>query len=273
MAYPRTRLVSTITIAIALLGCQRLDVQSNDEGPQPSGTGDGSSSSAEDSDPSDSDPTDDPDPDTGGPIVMDCDPVAQSGCSGTDKCTVVVQADEVGYVCVNDDGNLDPLDDCQPALGSGIDGCPAGHACLADESGSGLCIPLCLDSGDCTDAVCVPELEHDIPYCAADCSPFEGGCNSPLQCRRLNEQFACTFVRPDDVGGQGEPCTPQQDAGCGEGYVCLPGALVPMCASDNCCTTVCDVNVDTCDSPSTCTNLFDAPAPGSESIGACLVPS
>lgn len=272
MACPRI----ASTLLLLALACQRLDVDASDEGPSPSDTGTGSSGTPDDETDetdSDSDPTDDSDPDTGGPIPLDCDPVAQTGCNGTEKCTVVLQAGEVGYACVSDDGSADPYGDCQSALGSGIDGCPAGYACLDDEAESGLCVPLCLDSSDCTDAVCVPELEYAIPYCANECSPFEGGCDSPLQCRRLNDRFACTFVRPDDTGGQGEPCTPQEDAGCAEGFVCLPGALVPTCASDNCCSVVCDTNADNCDAPSTCTPLFDAPAPGAEAIGACLVPS
>lgn len=220
------------------------------------------------------DPTEDSeDPDTGGPTVLECDPIGQSGCNGTEKCTVVLQAGEPAYVCVSDEETNDPLASCQAALDTGTDGCPAGYACLADETEIGLCAPLCLDNGDCVDGVCLPDLEHDIPYCADECSPFEGGCATPLQCRRLDDRFACSFVRPNDVGGQGDPCTQQEDAGCAEGFVCIAGALVPGCSSDSCCSVVCDVNADTCDSPATCVPLFEAPAPGAESIGGCLVPS
>jgi len=271
----RSRLWSLSLVAV--LACQRLDGASSESSSMLSDTGTGSTSDDDndnDNDTETSDPSSDSeDPDTGGPGVFDCDPVAQTGCNGDDKCTVVLQAGEPAYVCVSDNASIEPLDSCGATLGSGADGCPAGHACLADETDVGLCVPLCFDSSDCVDAVCLPELAHGIPYCASECSPFEGGCATPLQCRRTDDRFACRFARPDDVGGQGDPCTPQQDAGCGEGLVCLPGALVPQCTSDSCCTRVCDVNSDTCDSPSTCVPLFDAPAPGNESIGGCLVPS
>lgn len=271
MAFPRIGSFSLLFLAAA---CQRLDSGSIDEGPDPSGGSTGSTGAVVDeSDDGTPAESEDSDPDSGGPTEFDCDPVAQSGCNGEEKCTVVLQAGEVAYTCVVDDATIDPLGGCQAALGSGIDGCPAGYACIADETEAGLCVPLCLDSGDCDNAVCIPDLVHDIPYCASECSPFEGGCTTPLQCRRLDDQFGCGFARPDDVGGQGEPCTPQQDAGCGEGFVCLPGGLIPGCSSDNCCTVVCDTNADTCDTPASCTPLFDAPAPGSEAIGACIVPS
>ncbi len=270
MASSRTR-GSSLLLLLAL-GCQRLDVESSDEGPTPGDTTGSTSGESEGS--SASDESDEgTDPETGGSVTFDCDPIAQTGCNPDEKCTVVLQAGDVNYTCVADDISLEPLGDCESALETGTDGCPAGYACLDDENDQGLCVPLCLDSGDCDNAVCLPELEHGIPYCAAECSPFEGGCAAPLQCRRLNDQFACSFARPDDVGGQGEPCTTQEDAGCGEGFVCLPGGLVPSCSSDNCCSTVCDVLNGECESPSTCVPLFDSPAPGSESIGACFVPS
>jgi hypothetical protein len=273
MAYPLEKLTRWLPL-FAVMACQRLDVDSGEESSPSLETGTGTTSDDDDDDDDDDDSSEDSeDPDTGGPTEFDCDPVAQTGCNGSEKCTVVLQAGVPAYVCVDDDQTIDPFDGCEEALGSGADGCPGGYACLADETDVGLCVPLCLDSSDCSDAVCLPELEDDIPYCASECSPFEGGCAAPLQCRRSEDRFACRFARPDDTGGQGDACTQLQDAGCAEGLVCLAGALVPGCASDNCCTVVCDTGVDTCDSPSTCVPLFDAPAPGNESIGACLVPA
>lgn len=253
---------------MVLLGCQRLEIADDDGGVLSFGSSSSESSSSAIADSSESEDSND----TTVP-GFDCDPVLQTGCNGDEKCTAVVASGAVSYVCTTDPGNLDPFDGCEASIGTGVDGCPVGFACIADELDAGLCVPLCLDTNDCDEAVCINEPLHNIPFCATECSPFEGGCISPTQCRRGDDRFACTFPHADDVGGQGEPCNTASDAGCGEGYVCVAGGLIPDCTTDNCCTTVCDVTEDTCDSPSTCTPIFPSPAPGSESIGACLVPS
>lgn len=269
-----TRIAPLTVVLFAMSACQRLDVDSNDDGPAPTEGGD-TTFSLPDPDASGEDEDDEEESeagDSGGPM-FDCDPILQTGCNGDEKCTVVLKAGEIGYSCVGDDTSLAPLESCEAALASGLDGCPAGTACLADESEQGLCAPLCLDSGDCAEGVCIPDLSNDIPYCAGACSPFEAMCPAPQQCRRLDDRFGCSFVRPEDTGAQGEPCTPAGDVGCAEGFACLPGGLVPMCASDSCCTVLCDTTLGGCDSPATCTSVFDAPAPGAESIGVCIVPS
>ncbi|MBK6918325.1 MAG: hypothetical protein IPH07_13095 [Deltaproteobacteria bacterium] len=261
---------------IAATACQRLDVEGG-EGSVSVTAGDASSSGGETGPNTDSDASASAsDADTsgdGGMTELDCDPVLQSGCSEDQKCTVVLQAGDPTYTCVIDDEDLDPFGSCTPALGTGVDGCPAGYACLSPEDGDGICTPLCLKSSDCPSGVCLAEDQHAIQYCAQECSPFNGDCIPPLSCRRTEDRFACSFPHADDVGGQAEPCTSKGDAGCGQGYVCLPGALVPECVADNCCTSVCDLDADSCVAPATCNTLFEAPAPGSEFIGACFVPS
>ena len=267
---------STALASLLLLSgaCQRLDVSGDDTlgsaGDDSSTSfGGGSNVDATGNDANDSNEADS----SGGGPMLDCDPVQQTGCSDGEKCTVVLQAGEPSFTCVADTADLDPLGSCTPALGTGVDGCPGGYACLGPEDADGVCVPLCLSSNDCADGVCLAESQHAIQFCAQECSPFEGGCISPLSCRRSEDRFACSFPQLDDVGGQAEPCTAKNDAGCGEGYVCLPGALVPECSGDSCCTAVCDIDADSCDAPSTCNTLFEAPAPGSESIVACFVPS
>ncbi|MBC8069045.1 MAG: hypothetical protein IAG13_11985 [Deltaproteobacteria bacterium] len=262
-------------VVMLVLACQRLELAEDDGAlTLQGGSGDtssGGSTFGADDTTSESEGGNDSN-DTTEP-AFDCDPVLQTGCNPQEKCTVVIASGDLGYVCASDPGDLDPFESCEQSLSSGIDGCPAGYACVADELESGLCVPLCIDSNDCTDASCVNDPLNFIPHCGAECSPFEGACPQPLQCRRGDDRFACEFTRSGDVGGQNEPCATMGDAGCAEGFVCLPGALVPECTTDNCCTGVCDVQEDTCPSPSSCQPLFNGPAPGFESFGGCLVPA
>ncbi|MCA9648811.1 MAG: hypothetical protein KC501_02825 [Myxococcales bacterium] len=203
-----------------------------------------------------------------------CDPVTQSNCEMDEKCTALVTGGAVTYACVADPGGLNPSSPCTPSHEDGIDGCSAGYACLADEAENGLCAPLCESSTDCAQGVCIPAPESAIPYCADDCSPFGSVCPSPLACRRNDDRFSCRFVGIDDIGGVGSPCVQTDDGGCASGLVCLPGALVPDCASDNCCVSVCDLSeADPCVAPSTCNPVIEGPAPGFEDIGACFVPA
>jgi hypothetical protein len=88
------------------------------------------------------------------------------------------------------------------------------------------------------------------------------------------DRFVCEFGRNGDTGGQGDPCSITTDDGCAEGFVCLPGELVPGCSEGGCCTNVCDTSSGSgCDSPAICAQIFESPAPGNETIGACFVPA
>ncbi len=217
---------------------------------------------------------DDPmaDGDSGGQSV--CDPVDQTGCPSSEKCTAIISGGVVIYACVADPGGLEPTSSCQPSLADGIDSCPAAHACIPDEAGNALCAALCEDDGDCDQGQCIPSREDDVPYCADDCSPFEASCPAPLSCRRNGNRFSCQFLSESDTGAAGSACAIDDDSGCAPGLVCIPGALVPDCTTDNCCTTLCDVtDAMPCSSPSTCIPLLQGPAPGFEEIGACFVPA
>jgi hypothetical protein len=254
------------------LGCQRLpgDEDDDDDGPSTPDTtggtfqpGDGTDEGVDGEDEEESE----------GSSSL-CDPVDQTGCESGQKCTAILTSGEIVYACAPAPGGLGPEEACAASPTDGLDGCPAGYACLADEAEAGLCAPLCESNADCTQGLCVPARETDIPYCADDCSPFEGACPPPLQCRRSGDRFSCTFLSLGDVGGPGEPCQVTDDAGCAPGLVCLPGALVPGCSTDNCCTTVCDTSEsDPCQAPASCQPVLEGPAPGYENIGACFVPA
>lgn len=252
------------------LACQRLPGDDDDDGGGPSSKGDTTGFGT--FMPGDDDDDDAADGDSGSSGV--CDPVAQIGCAAGEKCTAILSGGGLTYACVAEAGGLDPDAPCTASPADGIDGCPAGTACLEDEAGAGLCAALCGTDGDCDQGQCTLARETNIPYCADDCSPFESTCPSPLRCRQNGDRFSCLFLGTGDVGVAGAACGIADDAGCAPGFVCLPGALVPECATDNCCTPVCDTSEgDSCPAPSTCSPILSGAAPGFETIGACFVPA
>lgn len=253
-------------------GCQRLPDEDSDSGgpSNPNDDDTGGTFIPPDSDTGDED--DEGADETGSGSI--CDPVAQTGCAMDEKCTAILSGGEVTYACAADMPSLDPGDPCSAAHDSGLDGCPAGYVCLEDEGNNGLCAALCQNSGECPQGQCLPARESDIPYCADDCSPFGSLCPAPTACRRNGIRFSCKFLGENDVGGAGEACGIEDDAGCAPGLACVPGALIPGCTSDNCCTPLCDINeADPCASPSTCQSILMNAAPGFEEIGACFVPA
>lgn len=203
-----------------------------------------------------------------------CDPVRQSGCGAAERCTATAtEANAAVFGCVPDDGSLDPYEACEQ-FGGGLDGCPAGHACIANFAAEGACLPLCGSNSDCDRAVCLTSTEEKIPYCADDCSPFEPLCTAPTQCRRNGERFSCRVPAENDVGQAGDACQPMNDGGCSTGLICVAGALQSDCMTGHCCAPVCDLSaVETCASPEICSPAIGAPAPGFEDIGACFVAS
>jgi hypothetical protein len=270
----RTSFLAAIVVAIplALLGCQRLD----DEAPSPTSLGDGGGTAGDDDGGGDMTtftPIDDGAEGTGGGPTNACDPVLQTGCAASERCTAISISGVASFICVDGGGtDLQPFDPCEPHTETGIDACPAGYACVGTGS-AGLCVALCSSNGDCDAGVCGEHPETAIPHCADDCSPFDSLCAGVMQCRRGDERFSCQFPREEDVGGPLAACDAADDAGCGEGLICVSGALVPGCSNGSCCTTLCDVTDGGCTAPSTCTAVFGAPAPGFETIGACFVPS
>jgi len=270
---------SALFAALLGLACQQLpqgaDIGSGgDDGDDDGGSTSGDTGSDDEESSASADDDGDATGNDDGNPTLDCDPVAQTGCNPDEKCTAIESAGEVTYTCVADTDDLDPFSPCTPALASGMDGCPPGYACFGDEEDNGVCLPLCLDHGDCEDALCVAPPTTDATFCGSECSPFESLCPASMQCRRVTDRFVCNFPRTSDVGGQAEECFLDGDGGCGEGFVCLPGELVPGCTSGTCCTAVCDTTLpDSCDSPSLCSTLFETPAPGAETFGACYVPS
>ena len=275
MVRPRLRIVLGFAMLVAAAGCQRLPAGSTASassasagGSATGGTTTGFGTSVGTFIGSTSGSGGD-----GGPSFA-CDPVTQIGCATGQKCTAVTSGGAYSYKCVEDSPSLDPFDACEAAPQTGVDGCPAGFVCLADDSDAALCVGHCKTSSDCDKGLCEPNPVDDIPYCAVECSPFDNACPAPLQCRRSDDRFTCRFPSEGDTGTAGAACSGSDDGGCAAGFVCLTGELVPGCNEDHCCTNVCDLgNGGACSSPATCSALFDAPAPGFEQVGACFVPA
>lgn len=267
------RLTCLLAAALLCVACQRLE----EEGPSPTSLGDGGTVGDGDTGmattfmPIPMETDDGSDDDGGG--TQACNPVLQTGCAAGEKCTATSDGNTASFLCVGAEGaNLQPLDPCEPDTAGGEDACQAGAVCIGNEN-DGLCVPLCTADGDCGQGVCGEHPDNAIPYCADDCDPFESLCSGLMQCRRDDERFSCQFPREQDNGGPLAACDPNGDAGCSEGLVCISGALVPGCTEGNCCTAVCDTVDGGCTAPATCTSVFNAPAPGFETIGACFVPS
>jgi hypothetical protein len=265
--------VAVVGVFLALgPGCQRIEEAEDDDGgsgPSTDGTDVGGGTFIETTG---GDPAGEAEGEAEG--ESDCDPIAQSGCPAGEKCAATASGGSVVYTCVDDSGGVQPFESCTPDYASGIDGCVPGYGCLGDVSGAGLCVQHCRVEADCTQGDCILDAGQRIPYCAAECSPFEPACPAPMQCRRDVERFSCKFALEGDVGGRGDPCSSNDDGGCGAGFVCIPGALIPGCTADNCCTDVCDLSgPDPCTSPAICAMLLQSPAPGFEDVGACFVPT
>jgi len=264
------RWASLCLAGLVVFGCQRVDGdEANDDGNTPVDTDiddDGLSGGSLLESGTFSDEDDD-----GGIEVM-CNPVTSMECNDGEKCTVVLQGGAPTFACVGEAGSTAIGEDCTVSLEDGLDGCTAGSVCLGEDAGT--CRPLCDSPVDCTSALCLEDPIHGVPHCAPDCSPFEPACSSLLQCRRQHDRFSCVDALPGDVGGTGEPCSLQGDAGCGQGLMCVTGALVPDCATAGCCTPLCDLDGGAgCSAPATCSPALEGPAPGFESVGACFVPA
>jgi hypothetical protein len=222
----------------------------------------------------------DGDPTTGGTTgddnpTFNCDPDSDVSCPSGKKCSVLNTSGAPVYDCVNDDTSLLPYEACSPAPGTGLDGCPTNHACLAPAgSSSGLCLPLCKSDGGCDGALCVTPPGSQIPFCAAICDPLAPFCPDLQDCQRARKSnFVCQYPLEGDNGTSGQICNGALDRGCAEGFVCETGQIVSGCTEPNCCTALCDLSgPNPCMSPMLCGELPLDPQPGLESVGACYVP-
>jgi len=207
-----------------------------------------------------------------------CEPGDPTTCPEGQKCSALSNGGPQNkYQCVNDDGALLPGDDCTPSPGTGQDGCAAGSVCLLSDPDAsiGRCLKTCRNDADCEPGLCTESPFTGTTFCADSCDPLGATCPQGLVCRQGQDRYFCGMAIEIDTGQNGDNCIGTSLRGCVENYACLPGALVPDCASGHCCTNTCDLDLgdEQCASPSLCRPLFSAPAPGFEGVGACFVPA
>jgi hypothetical protein len=269
------RVAALVALAAAVVACQRVPDESLSSAGSDETTGGSSSGSSSTGAASNSGN------DSSGSVLPEyrCDPADITSCADDEKCTAVFQGPYQNlYQCVPNDTANQLYESCAPSPYDGQDGCPPGTYCGVDsfDNTTGRCVPLCKKDVDCGAGACLTNPFDQVPYCGDACDPLQPSCADGLQCRRGQSSFACSFYAIElDIGEYSAQCYPEYDVGCREGYICLPGALVPACASptEYCCTDVCDQGADPCDSPASCNEIFTDPLPGFEWVGACYVPA
>lgn len=254
----------------ALAACQRVPL---DDDPIVEDTDTDTSSGGET-------PTDSGDEDPDLEPMFGCDPGDPNTCPMGQKCSALSEGGvaQNDFQCVNDDGMLPPGEECEPAPGTGQDGCSAGTVCLvaSTEATLGNCLEVCSNDSTCEPGKCIESPYTLTPFCADACDPLVPDCPQGRACLQSDDRFVCGMLLDEtDIGQTGDNCDYFNLRGCAEGYACLTGALVPNCQSSACCTNVCDLNLgdEQCASPGLCKSLFTEPAPGFELLGACYVPT
>lgn len=211
--------------------------------------------------------------------VYDCEPADPTSCPEGQKCSALSNGGPQNHFqCVPDDGTLPLFEPCVPSPENGQDECGAGTVCLSvseQDPSNGRCLQGCHNNSDCEPGVCATSPFTGTTFCAAGCDPTLADCPPGLGCRQSLDRFICEMVLDSDIGLAGEPCDGTSLRGCANTYACMPGALVPNCASASCCTNTCDTNgsPDQCVVPTICKSLFLEPAPDFENTGACFVPA
>jgi hypothetical protein len=225
--------------------------------------------------------------------VIECDLGAQD-CPRGEKC----------MPWANDGGNAWNASRCSPvsrdavppggtctvegSAVTGIDDCIEGSMCwgVDPKTLQGTCIDLCYyenfpRQGCDEPTVCLPLNEGYVPLCGTPCNPLQPEpCPAGEACRNVavDGGFYCLPL----VGGQlldsSEFC---DEATCLPSQVCAGTDLLPACATDRCCTELCDLGDPGADAQCAaidpmlvCAPLYEpgtAPA-GLELVGLCALP-
>ena len=226
------------------------------------------------------------------PGNAECDVWAQD-CMEGEKC--VPWADDGGNVwnatrCVAVMGDGQPGDTCMLFGGeiTGEDDCALGSICmrLDDGTDNGVCVPQCVgteEAASCVadDRLCIISNDGVMTVCMEECDPTIADCPSGLGCYPFGTggEFVCWPDFSGKLGTYGDEC--YWGNSCDPGLLCVDAAYVPECASDYCCTEVCDVTAADPDAAcmgqaggQMCTPFYppgDEP-PGLEHVGLCLLP-
>lgn len=217
-------------------------------------------------------------PDMGGP-GPECDPW-QDACPDGQKCKPYGDWD--GAHCVevvpSAGGAGEPCESPEWSLG---DECDRGTMCFDYGQGSDLrCLSLCQGSSEAW--ACPDECSNCSDFgnglfgvCSLTCDPRAPACPNAQACIGIPSlpRFLCL-----PVGGEppkvkpGQPC-PAGQAACQEGAVCVSASLVPGCAAESCCASVCDLKgQDSCIDSLAGTACSPWPFEGPEFEAQCLPP-
>jgi hypothetical protein len=143
----------------------------------------------------------------------------------------------------------------------------------------GICKKFCdaNDMNSCSGGLCVPWNDGINPTCEYYCDPLAQDCaGNNVGCYPAFDSFVCHTTGFDDGKGQdGDDCYTIQS--CIPGLVCVAGDVQTGCASDRCCTPICNVmDVGPCSDPmEECVPWYEpgmAP-PGLEDVGICAIPA
>lgn len=215
------------------------------------------------------------------PVPGECDVWLQD-CPAGEKCGAYATQgsvwDAVGCFPVVPSPDL-PGETCQvlESAASGFDTCELGSMCWGPyEDDVGECVALCTGSSaapSCDDPgrVCSISNEGVLNLCLQTCDPESvDPCPPGEACYPIDENHVCA-PDPDPKTGP-ETC---DDSNCSPGTICVTAeAYGPDCESAGCCTDVCSVSAPECENPDQeCVPWFPKdPPPGSEDVGACMVP-
>jgi len=171
-----------------------------------------------------------------------CDPVAQTGCTSTEKCSIIPSSGSgparVG--CVDRVGSLQELDACTPATSAQPDDCAPGLACRG--SADPRCLAFCASSPADTCATgetCLfaedldGDLYDDVEYCARTCDVLDQDCPAAgIGCYPTRDGPICAPIGAGDTpAGEGEYCAYANscDVGLGCFYVSASWYCLRLC--------------------------------------------
>lgn len=223
-------------------------------------------------------------------VIEGCDP-QQVGSCGTDaKCTVIYEFDfDSDSRCAPLIGDDEVGEACELRVpDEGIDTCVEGSVCLTHQSAvfpsAPRCVAFCDEFEGCEPegTTCTFAFGENLPVCLDPCDPLDpSSCEDPWVCHenRSDPRWYCAPRLDGQQGQHGSPCDPQELGLCAPGHVCMQNYAVDseQCqdpGSDiGCCASLCDLDgAPRCPSDlEQCIQLYDAPSPGLENVGACVV--
>jgi hypothetical protein len=120
--------------------------------------------------------------------------------------------------------------------------------------------------------MCVVMYDGMFSVCMPSCHPLADACPETGACyyNPENVQFYCGPTLPG-AGGEGDPCERIQNL-CERGLAC--SLNVWGCGAEWCCTPYCNMTEpNSCDrAGEQCLSPEEAPPPGLENVGRCVIP-